>query len=329
MTWTLEGYPEVHLRAHLVQPSGAQVALAKGKDPGGGTDPWELEWIVQEVTGALPLATQFVTVLEAYEGNPLITEIRRLEVSTEDEGDQPPLAFEVVSGDRVDTIIHSDGLSTPVTTSNGITMRGTFGVLSQTNGKTKGVFLANGTVITKGGETYAAPAPSWTGKIASADCGSHRVVVATKHDDPQQLVGRYARITNVAGHNDVTHLITAARRVGVGTELTFELDPRIGEGRVAEIHEAALSSATRLHFAGRTYYLGKVLANADASARYRLCGVRSGRVYINTECHRGLSQDKLRRSFTPREGRDAASFYIYDYGPGDTVTVPSVISVWK
>jgi len=140
------------------------------------------------------------------------------------------------------------------------------------------------------------------------------------------LVGRCVRITNDLG-NDRTHLVTAARQVPEGTELTMELDPRIGEGPVKQLHEDGLTSAVDLFFGrGDLYYRCKTLANEDASASYKINGVTSSRACINTQMQPEVSLDKLNAEFADKTGDGMAGFYIYDYGVGDTVTLPTVIS---
>jgi len=325
MDWTLENYPDVHMRMHAIQPSGADVGLAKGKPPGGGK-PYELQWAVQHTRGEFPLSSCFATVIEAYEGEPLITDVQHLNVSTQVAGQHSPVAFRITCGDRVDTIIYCRDPDGPVTTGNGITMQGSLGIWAEVGNQVKGVFLANGTRIAKGEKQYTLPTAAWSGQIVSADFTERKLVVAPPHPQPEALVGRYAHITNEQG-NDVTHLIVGAQTVAEGTELTLELDPRIGEGPVVEIHEDGITSGMQLVFGGYLYYHGKTLSNEDASALYKINGVRSSRAYINTQVHPDAGKEKLGIEFTDRENDGNVRFTIYDYGPGDAVTVPNFISV--
>ena len=330
LTWDLKGHPDVHLRVHLVRPAGAKVALCKGKHPSDSGNPYELQWIMQEVNGPETLNTQFVTVLEAYKGDPLIDEVRRLTVTSTDAGRQPPVALQVVSGDRVDTIIHCDNPNLAVTTPNGVTMTGTFGVWSEVNGKLSRAFVAEGTKIGKGEQAFTAEAAAWTGKIVSADWSARKAIIDAPHREPASLAGRYARITNLGGNHDVTHRIVVARPVPQGVELTFELDPRVGEGTVAKVADGHVESSESLPLASYTYYMGKTLYNEDGSARYTLRGLPGSRrkrkyAYLDQELHPGVTAAELAEQFTDRDGDGNARFVIYDYGPGDTVTVPTII----
>ncbi len=320
--WNLEKYPDVHLRLHSIG-TGGEVALSKGKPPGGGK-PYELQWVTQHTSGNAPLATQFVEVLEAYEGQALITEVRPLVVTTEDTASQQPVAFQVVSGDRVDTIIHCQNPDVPVVTSNGIKMQGSFGVWSEEAGQVKRVFLAGGTEISKAGNRYTAPSRAWSGTIDSADFEKKKIVVSPVPSEPEKLVGRYARITNPQG-NDATHRIIGSKKLKGAIELTFEWDPRIGEGPVKELHEEGLTSAVNLKFGG-LYYRGKTLSNEDHSVTYKLNGVQKSRAYINSEAHKGLTKQALGGQFEDKDVDGITRFLFYDYGPGDTVTVPTIVS---
>ena len=320
--WDLEKYPNVHLRLHSIGTRG-EVALSKGKPPGGGK-PYELQWVIQHTSGTEPLATQFVEVLEAYEGQALITEVRPLTVTTADTASQRPVACQVVSGNRVDTIIHCQNPDVPVTTSNGITIRGSFAVWSEEDGQTKRVFLAGGTEIAKGGKRYTAKSRAWTGKIVSAEFEKKKIVVSPALPEPEKLVGRYARITNPQG-NDATHQITGTQVVKGGVELTLQLDPRIGEGPVKEVHEDGVTSAVNLKFGGR-YYTGKTLSNEDHSVTYKISGVQKSRAYINGETHPKVTKETLSGEFADKDGDGIARYIIYDWGPADTLTIPAVIS---
>ena len=230
-----------------------------------------------------------------------------------------------MSGNRVDTIIHCKNPDLPITTSNGITMRGSFAVWSEEDGQVKRVFLTGGTEIAKGGKRFTSLANAWTGKIVSADFGKKKIVVSSEAPMPEKLVGRYVRITNPQG-NDATHEIVEAQVVKAGVKLTLKLDPRIGEGPVKELHNDGLTSVVNLKFGG-LYYKGKTLSNEDNSATYKLNGVQKNRAYINSETHQQMTKENLAKEFTDRDGDNIPRYRIYDWGSGDTVSVPSIVSV--
>lgn len=320
--WSLEGQPDVYLRLHGMGDDGGEVALARGRPPGGGT-PYELQWVMRHREGPEPLRSVFIEVLEAYEGEPLITEVHPIPVTGEAGAEHNAVAFQVVAGDRVDTIIAASEAT--VTTADGITMDGTFGVWSEEGGEVRRVFVAGGTRIARGGREFTAETAAWTGTIVSADYPTRTVVVAPAPPQPAALVGRYMRITNAYG-NDVTHLIQDAYLTADGVALALRYDPRIGEGPVAEVHDDGVSSGVQLKFGTGLYYAGKTLSNEGASAFYRISGVRESRIYIDPRAHSGTTAAVLATQFDDADGDGIVRFVIYDYGPGDTVMVPSVIT---
>jgi hypothetical protein len=317
VTWDLEKHPDVHLRLHGLSPAHAQVALAKGKPPGGGK-PYELEWVVQHATGGEPLNSAFVEVIEAYDGKPIVDAVRRVAVEPE-----RAVALQVVCGDRVDTIIHNPDPNGTVKTANGITMTGAFGIWSEQRGRVSRVLLADGGRIAAAGREVVPAVPTWTGTIRSADFAQRSVVVTPPPPHAELLVGRYVRITNDGG-NDGMHLVKAALPTDGGVELRLVLDPRIGECPVRRVYADGLDTAIQLRFGG-LYYRGKTLANEDASSLYKLNGIASGRAFIASP-DRPVGEAALTAQFADHDGNGVACFLVYDYGPGDRVTVPSVES---
>ncbi len=326
MEWTLENYPDLHLRMYEVQPQPSDVSLAKGKPPGGG-NPYQLQWVMQHRGGKEGLSSQFATVIEPYQGEPAISEVRHIHVSSDDQSDQPAVAFQVVLGDRVDTIIQCYDPSIPVRTGDGVEMLGFFGIWSEVNGRMDKAFLVNGTYISKGDARVEAEAASYTGRIVTANFPARKIVVEPTPTPPQLLVGRQLRITNEAG-NDCSHLIVGARSVPDGVELTLELDPRIGEGPVTSVFASYIGCGADLIFGRWLYYHGKTLANEDGSATYKITGVSGNHnAFLDQTQHPGLTQEQHASEFVDKDGDGVARMLIYDYGPGDTVTVPNSVAV--
>jgi hypothetical protein len=324
--WDLENQPDVHLKLHSASAPGTEVALCKGKPPGGGK-PFELQWVMQHSRGAAPHASQFVEVLEAYEGQSSITEVRPLQIQGTFTGKQRPVAFEVVCGNRVDTVIQCYDPTTSVTASNGVTIQGSFGIWSEEQGQVKRVLLVGGSEIGKGGRRIAAPEQTWNGTIASANYPEKSVIVTPAPKDISRLIGRYVRITNAQG-NDVTHRIMAARPTAEGVELSFELDPTIGIGPVKTIHADGITSAVRLMFEG-LYYRGKTLSNEGHSAFYKTSGVKKSRIYLAPDASPVNAAESLTGDFGADGNAEIKRFLLYDYGPGDQLSLPNVLSFEK
>jgi len=55
--------------------------------------------------------------------------------------------------------------------------------------------------------------------------------------------------------------------------------------------------------------------------------VSKSRAYLSQDAQKEATKETLSREFVDSDGDGVARFLIYDYGPGDTVTMPTVISV--
>jgi hypothetical protein len=321
--WPLEGHPDIHVRMTPLPFSDFEVNLAKGKPPGGG-DPYELAWAIARTSGAEPHHTQLADVIEVYSGERLISDITRLAVQTDAADALPPAAVEVSAGNRIDTVICSRE-PTPAT-AKGVSTNGCFAIWSETGGELTGAYLVGGSSLMKGGLGVKAAAGEWRGRIASVDYANRKVVVDPPPSDPSALVGRYARMTNEC--SDCMHLITAVGIVGDSCQLTLELDPRICEGPVTDVQANAITSGVTLQLAGLRYCHGKTLTNEDGSAMYRVSGV-TGRqtVWIDPAHHGEVATETLKEQFGDRDGDGISRFLVYDYGVGDEVCVPTVVSV--
>ena len=67
-----------------------------------------------------------------------------------------------------------------------------------------------------------------------------------------------------------------------------------------------------------TYYAGKPIANEDGTTYHLLKGVRDkNRCVVEGD----PDEDQLRSEFQDKDGDELVRFVIYDYGPGDGVTV--------
>jgi len=127
--------------------------------------------------------------------------------------------------------------------------------------------------------------------------------------------------------NEATHLIIGAKRTDDGVELALELDPRTGGGSVSAVHEDGVSSGAKLLSGAYLHYKGKTLSNEANSATYEINGVRNSLAYIDARSHPNVNRSRLATEFVDRDGDGLTRFLIYDYGPGDKVTVPGIVSV--
>ncbi len=325
LDWPLEGQPDVHLRMTSLSTGPADVNLAKGKPPGGGK-PYELQWAIGHTTGTAPHASQFADVIEVHEGERFIDAVESLAVDAEPGGAYAPVAVKVAIGDRQDTVIVSRDAGE--CSAGGVTTDATFAVWSETDGELTGACLVGGRLLKVGDIGIEAEAAEWQGQITATDYPNRKVTVQPAAPYPNALAGLYIRISNE--FSDCTHLIVAAENQGDACVLTLELDPRICEGPVTAIKANAITSGVTLQLAGLRYCHGKTLANEDASSAYRVSGV-TGRntVWIDPQTHGEVAEETLGQEFGDTNGDGSKGFAVYDYGVGDTVSVPTIVSLRK
>lgn len=325
LDWPLEKHPDLHVRRTSLPSRDTEVHLAKGKPPGGGK-PYELEWAIAHTSGEVPHESEFVGVIEVFEGRRLVDDVRRLVVTDSNEADFVPVALEVRSGKRSDVVICGGG--TRQAEAGGVQTDGKFAVWSETDGVLTAAYLVGGQSLEKGSLGIEAPASEWRGRITNVDYGSRKVTVEPRAPYPAALAGRYVRITNES--SDCTHLIKAAENVDGACQLTLALDPRICEGPVVNVAANAVTSGVSLHLAGLRYCHGKTLTNDDGSAIYRVSGVTGRKTaWIDPKRHGSVSAEKLEEQFDDRDGDGITRLVIYDYGVGDEVSVPTVVSLQR
>ena len=330
LDYALRGQKGVHLRVTAVYPTDGRLATARGRAPGGKSD-YEITSAIWQRDGAAPLESQFLTVLEPYEGKPLLEKVTLIPVETAGDG-VAPLAVKVEGQGFTDTLIFqpSDGGRVSSTVKVGeVSTDASFAFWREVRGQatppasggpTPCAVLLGGTRLQKGTKRLTLSAPASTGIVQSCDWKAAKISVkfaVAAFPDPSRLVGKHVRITNEAG-NDASYLVRGAQTVGDTVELSLGLDPRIGEGLVAATPEGMVVSAVAPPLQQWGYYAGKTIANENASAWYHVKDVARGDNILLTE---PTPKARLAAEFADLDGDDLARYVIYDYGPGDTVEI--------
>jgi hypothetical protein len=306
----------------MVQPDDTALAVAKGRAPGGGASPYEMTWALSERTGEEPLASQFLLVLEPYEGTRRVQRIERLRLTDRlTAGLQTAVGVRVVTEEFVDTLIFQSGEGAACETEDGLVCDGEFGFWRERGGRVEAAVLAHGQRLQRGDIELTLPKAQYTGQIERCDWSQRTLVIQPAPLGVEQLPGQHLQIHNDGGSH-ASYLIQAARPVADGCEITLALDPRIGEGFVQACQEGAVVSRYPLRLASLAYYAGKTLANEDGSAVYRLRDVEDRvRCVIDPARHGTVAVADLERQFQDRDGDGLSRYVIYDYGPGDQVTL--------
>jgi len=319
LDYLLRDQDNVHLRMTSVYPEGGELTVAKGKPP-GGRKLYEMTWAVLRNRGNAPLASQYVNVLEPYLAEPSIARIERVPVTGGDDGSPfAPLALRVTTRDSVDTIILQQQAG-PLLTADGITCDGEFCLWRECAGELESATLVRGTKLLRSGRGIAMDAAEYTGEIVACDWTKSAITVRPAPPDVSALAGRHIRITNHLG-SSASCQIETAEAVADGCRITFNLDPRIGEGFVQECKDGVVTSEIYLRLYPYGYYDGKTLTNETGEVLHRLRTVDRSDCIIAQESGGDLSAATLQKQFGDLDGDGLKRFVIYDYGPGDAVTM--------
>lgn len=318
--WALKNADGLHFRLTVADTSGAEVILCDGKSPAGAS-PYEMKWVLQHKATPGGTASQIVSLLELYRGTPLIRSVKRLALSGADEADFSACGLVVDLGTRVDTIFAAADPTVLRTAPGGFEFAGRFGLYSERDGKPVNMVLVGGTVLRKAGVGVSAAAAEQRARITAVDRTAGTVRIAPPPPAPATLVGRTVFISNPVRR--VAVRVREARVTDAGLALTLDFEPLVGTGKVAGAQADRILTATPFALRGHRYYHGARLVNAAQTAEYRLAGIVSGGfALIDTQVHRGLTAERLAAEFP-----EGTWFGVYDYGVGDEVSWPNVVSV--
>ncbi len=319
--WTLKNSEGLHFKMTVPSSDGTEVIISDAKSPVGGS-PYEMKWLLLHNSGQAPTRTQVVNVMEMYRDQPLIKDIRPLQVSGDDEAGFKPYGFiiELANG-RTDTIFASADPETVRTAPGGFEFAGRFGMYSEQAGVPTRLVLVGGTRLTKDGSGITMDNPEYRAEITAVDRDTETVTVSPAPTNLEGLVGSYIYITNPVRR--IAYKVLAAKAVAGGAELRLEFDSRIGTGKVAGHDDHRVKTGTPFVLQGWRYYHGARLVNADRTAEYQIIEVRSGNhAVIDPQVHPEVPAEKLAAEFPA-----GTWFDVYDYGVGDEVVWPQTASV--
>ncbi len=344
----LEGQDGVALHTTHLAPEACRLWTAECTAP-GGKGSYDATWCVMQRSGDAPLTSQFATVLEPHGGERRVRSIAPIEVTGGVEGDFAPIGLRVETGDFIDTIIIQPEGGVTCSMPDGLETDAEFALWRQRGGELSTAVLVRGTALREGEEALALSRAEYSGVVASCDWDERTIRVTMDAAGEQQLsagvpdaehrtldarftgmggsdasalVGRMVHITNARG-NRATHRIVEARAGDEALELTLDYDARVAEGPVEEIGDGMVRSGHPFVLDLFGYYNGKTLANEDGSASWRITHL-DGRdsPLIDAEHEGEVSAETLQEAFADRDGDGLRRMVLYDYGPGDTVTIP-------
>lgn len=354
-SFALEGQDGVMLHVTQLTPGDGRLSTAVCTAPGGRAT-YNATWCIMQRSGEAPLTSQYLTVLEPYEGQRRVRGIEPVRLTGDLMGeDFPPLALRVTGDEFTDTIIIQPRHGSPCATADGaLTTDAEFALWRQRDGGLDTAVLVRGTALMSIDEGLTLAVPEYTGVIESCDWPNRTITVrwtealqgladqaiwtgAAAGDaqrtmqvqftgagaaDASALVGRHLRISNAAG-NRATHAVVAAEPIAGGVRLTLDYDARVGEGPVESCADGAVTSGVGFRLNAFGYYDGKTVANEDGSASWRLARIEGGKTCVlEAAADAPIPAATLTAAFGDRDGDGLPRLVLYDYGPGDTITIP-------
>ena len=317
--WALKAADGLHFRMTIPSAEGLQPILCDGKSPAGAS-PYEMKWVLLHKQDEAPARSQVINVMELYNQEPVIRSVRPLQVSGHDEADFKAYGCVVeLTNGRTDTIFASADGTVLRSAEGGFEFAGRFGLYSEANGLPTSLTLVGGTRLTKDGLGITRDSAEYRAKITAVDRATETITVSPAPPDPEALVGNCIYITNPVRR--IAYKVLQAKAVAAGAELRLEFDSRIGTGKVTGHADHLVQTATPFVLGRCRYYHGARLLNAQRSAEYRIIGVRN-QVVIDPDVHPDCLAEKLAAEFPLNSWFD-----LYDYGVGDEIVSPLVVSV--
>jgi hypothetical protein len=309
--WALRDSDVFHFGLHMADSDGAETIVCDGTSPAGG-NPYEMKFLLMHKEGPTPVQATFASVMQVWRGEPVVRGVRRLELS----GTGDAVALEVTLKDGRDVVFSSPDGKGEWRTADGIVFSGRFGLWRERQGRGVAVALVGGTRLDKENVGCRTESAWQSAKIVAVD----RQAVEVTLDRPvpgAALVGRVVHV--VSPGRRVSLRVQTAREADGKTVLGLEFDPCVGIGRVTGCAADRVLTSTPFRLAGFRYYQGARLANSDGTAEHRVAGVQNGK-FVLLETAPG--EEALAESFHKGDW-----FRIYDYGVGDEVVWPSVLSI--
>jgi hypothetical protein len=261
--------------------------------------------------------SEFVSVWQPYVDQPFIERIERLPVQGATDGEFQPVAVRVhlISG-RVDTFIYTMQPNVPLQVGD-LQFQGAFGYFSQQGDKMVAAHLAGGGYLHRDGEGITdMPAPTHT-TITAVDYDHRTITLA----EPLPVDSGLLQIGDQ--HR------TAYHAIGVdGNVVTLRYNAIIYQSRLDDVIEDGRTAVCELPLSIEAsrgfppgYYDGATLTNERGDVHYRIVGVDDNHIQLDRSLDRA--------AFTDADGDGRVLVKVYDFGPGDAVTLQHSMFVSK
>lgn len=315
--WKFEG-KDLHIRMHLIGQPDREYTIARYAK----TDSPPIRFLFAE-DDAEDAASEFVSIWQPYETAPFIQSIERIPVDSSD-GEFNPVAVRVtLDGGQVDTLIYSQNPEAELSVA-GLTFQGSFGYWSELNGRPRCLHLVNGTKLHRNGIGVLATQPAFTATATAANLQARTVTLDSPLPPGEILAGQMIYFRNES-HRSAYHIKNVSAS---GDVVTLDLDALLYRSRVDGVSDAPDTLLVELPFtipaSGGTephsYYDGAFVTGEDFKAAYRVVSVQSpgsGEASGRLQLDRPVDL----ADFPDVDGDGRGMVYIYDFGPGDEVSV--------
>ena len=320
--------PDTHVRLTCIPPAATELVLATGRPP-SQPDAYALRYCLQTRAGEHPLASRFVTVVEPYTKQRAVSSVEPLVNA----GFGRPLSLRVRHAEGTDTLIFGPGRPTNPS-ADGAQLGVRAALVRTTEAGTTAVCAYGLASLPAPGTNVHAPSPALEGEILSCNYGRHSILVSGIPAD-ERLVGQPVRV-----HNDLRstmHLIAAVSACETGTELTLGTSGLRHEGWVAGVAERSIRDGAPSPWAFDTFLRGTRLLNEAGDRQWVVTGAAGGwhsaptgtRLSLRSGPWGEASAYALSAALTDADGDGVAGFRIYEYGPGDRVSIPTCVSLTR
>ncbi len=339
--WSLDydcgGSRQVHIRITGLPEPGTELVTADGRAP-SEPDDYTIRFAFACRQGDAPLESQFLTVLEPYAGKRVVDRVERLEPAGKALKGYRPAGIRVAAGELEDTILSTGTAVGTARLGKEIALKGDTGLARRRNGRTDRLFLSTGTYLSAGDCALTLSRAGIPGTILSADRKANEIEVAMQHSNPSALVGRRVKIHNES--RSVAYTILAAESAGLGrVRLKLNTTSLLAEGVASGFEDDLIVNKVQMGYAGMTLvdgqwqnacstYVGATLENEAGNVNLRIAGVHTGDTpSVQLDPKNPRTAAELGKLFTDTDGDGRAVFHLYDYGPGDQVTIPNLASL--
>lgn len=339
--WSLDydmGVRQVHSRITGLPEPGTELITADGRPPSDPND-YTIRYAFACRKGEAPLRSQFLTVIEPYAAKRVVDSIERLEPTGKALPGFSPVGMLVKSGAIEDTIL-STGTTSGEARVGKTLLNGDTGLVRRRDGKIEQLFLSGGTYLACGDAAIGLRYAEIDGKIVSTNRAANEITlsVGVNIGHLGALVGRQIRI-----HSDLrsaAYTIVEAHQAGKGKVwLKLNTTSLLGEGISSGTEDGVVKNEVMLDYAslrqvdgtwqsGISVYVGSRLEDESGKTSLLVKGVRSDGKPDDVQYDVVLdpkskpAADKLAKMVP-----SGTVFNLYDYGVGDRVTIPCVMSL--